>query len=383
MIQLATQYQNAASSAMGKAATLSGPAERLINLSIGDPDQITHDQVIGYAMDDAKNGHTKYTHALGDPELRNSLHIHFHEKYELSIPTDQMLMVVGACHGMYLALKALLNPGDEVLVPEPYFTPYLQQITLNQGIVIPVPTLEEDCFHLTVENLQNAVTPNTKALVLNNPNNPTGASLSKEELTKIVDFAKEHDLIILSDEVYRGFSFDKKFTPLYQIEGARERTIVLGSFSKDYAMTGWRIGYVFGPTHVIDCMRELNEGICFTAPSVSQRAALHALTHHEEILEGLREEYQARVDYVFNRIQTLPNISLHQPEATFYLFANIKGTGLTSEAFCEKAMEEAQVLFLPGTAFGASGEGYVRIACTVDIPKLKEAFDRLEQLNYE
>lgn len=382
MIKLAIHYQDANSSAMGKAATLSGPTDSLINLSIGDPDQITHHQVIESAMDDAKNGHTKYTHALGDPELRNAIQNHFKHKYDLSIPTNEMLMVVGACHGMYLALKALLNPGDEVLVPEPYFTPYLQQITHNQGIAVPVVTRESECFHLRIEALEAALTEKSKILILNNPNNPTGASLSEEELTQIVSFAQKNNLIILSDEVYRGFSFDKAFTPLYQIEGARERTLVLGSFSKDYAMTGWRIGYVFGPEHVIDCMRELNEGICFTAPSISQRAALHALTHHDEILQILREEYQARINYVYERIQTLPGMSLHKPEATFYLFASIKETGLSSEAFCKKALDEAQVLFLPGTAFGASGEGYIRIACTVEIPQLKEAFDRLEMLSY-
>ncbi len=382
MIKLAKQYQDTISSAMGNAATLSGPADNLINLSIGDPDQITYEDVISSAMMDAKDGHTKYTHALGDPELRNALHDHFKTGYGLSIPIHEMLMVVGACHGMYLALKALLNPGDEVLVPEPYFTPYLQQVTHNQGIVVPVPTEASNGFHLTVEALESALTDKTKILILNNPNNPTGASLTKEELTQIVSFAQKNNLIILSDEVYRGFSFDKAFTPLYQIEGARERTLVLGSFSKDYAMTGWRIGYVFGPEHVIDCMRELNEGICFTAPSISQRAALHALTHHEAILDDLRKEYQARVNYVHERVQSVPGMSLHKPEATFYLFASIKETGLSSDAFCEKALKEAQVLFLPGTAFGASGEGFVRIACTVDIPKLKEAFDRLETLLY-
>lgn len=382
MIQLAKQYQNKSTSAMGKAATLSRPDKGLINLSIGDPDQITHESVIRYAMDDAKIGHTKYTHALGDPELRDALQHHFQSEYGYRIETQEMMMVVGACHGMYLALKALLNPGDEVLVPEPYFTPYLQQITLNQGVAVPVPTYEKNGFHLTVNDLERALTPKSKVLILNNPNNPTGASLSKEELIAIVDFAQKHQLIILSDEVYRGFSFDKAFTPLYNIDGAKERTLVLGSFSKDYAMTGWRIGYVFGPEHVIDCMRELNEGICFTAPSVSQRAALHALAHHDDILADLRSEYQARVDYVYDRIQTVPGLTLHRPEATFYLFASIKDTGLSSEAFCKKALEEAQVLFLPGTAFGASGEGYIRIACTVDIPKLKEAFDRLEKLHY-
>jgi aspartate/methionine/tyrosine aminotransferase len=382
MIKLAKQYQDAQSTALGKAATLIGNLDAVINLSIGDPDQITHESVINATMEDAKKGHTKYTHALGDLDVRNALQNHFYKEYALSIPTDEMIMVVGAGHGMYLGLKAILNPGDEVLVPDPHYPPYLQQVLLNQGIPVSVPTLEKDNFHLSVESLETAITPKTRALMLNNPNNPTGASLSKEELSAIVDFAKANDLIILSDEVYRGFSFDKDFTPLYQIEGARERTIVLGSFSKDYAMTGWRIGYAFGPKHVISCMRELNEGICFTAPSISQRAALHALNHHKEILESLRNEYKARVDYVYNRIQTIPGISMHKPEATFYLFISIKETGLTSEAFCDKAMEEAQVLLLPGTAFGVCGEGYVRIACTVAIPKLKEAFDRLETLSY-
>lgn len=382
MITLAKQYQNAEITALGKASTLTGDLDALINLSIGDPDQITHETVIEKALEDARNGHTKYTHALGDPELRTSLKSHFQSEFALSIPTNEMMMVVGAGHGMYLALRAILNPGDEVLIPSPYYPPYPQQVELNQGIPVPVLTTATNCFHLTVDDLKQSLTPRSRALIVNNPNNPTGASLSKNELTEIVAFAKENNLIILSDEVYRGFSFDKAFTPIYQIEGARDCALVFGSFSKDYAMTGWRIGYAFGPKHVIDCMRELNEGICFTASSVSQRAALHALAHHSEILPKLRETYKTRVDYVYRRIQTMPGLSLHQPEGTFYLFVDIKGTGLSSEAFCDKAMEEARVLMLPGTAFGASGEGYVRIACTVDVPVLEEAFDRLEQLQY-
>ena len=382
MITLAKQYQNAETTALGKASTLTGDLDALINLSIGDPDQITHETVIEKALEDARNGHTKYTHALGDPELRTSLKSHFQSEFALSIPTNEMMMVVGAGHGMYLALRAILNPGDEVLIPSPYYPPYPQQVELNQGIPVPVLTTATNCFHLTVDDLKQSLTPRSRALIVNNPNNPTGASLSKNELTEIVAFAKENNLIILSDEVYRGFSFDKAFTPIYQIEGARDCALVFGSFSKDYAMTGWRIGYAFGPKHVIDCMRELNEGICFTASSVSQRAALHALAHHSEILPKLRETYKTRVDYVYRRIQTMPGLSLHQPEGTFYLFVDIKGTGLSSEAFCDKAMEEARVLMLPGTAFGASGEGYVRIACTVDVPVLEEAFDRLEQLQY-
>lgn len=382
MITLAKQYQNAEITALGKASTLTGDLDALINLSIGDPDQITHETVIEESLEDARNGHTKYTHALGDPELRTSLKAHFQSEFALSIPTNEMMMVVGAGHGMYLALKAILNQGDEVLIPSPYYPPYPQQVELNQGIPVPVLTTAANCFHLTVDDLKQALTPHSRALILNNPNNPTGASLSQKELTEIVAFAKENNLIILSDEVYRGFSFDKAFTPIYQIEGARDCALVFGSFSKDYAMTGWRVGYAFGPKHVIDCMRELNEGICFTASSVSQRAALHALAHHSEILPKLQETYKARVDYVYQRVQTMPGLSLHQPEGTFYLFVDIKDTGLSSEAFCDKAMEEARVLMLPGTAFGASGEGYVRIACTVDIPVLEEAFDRLEQLQY-
>jgi len=382
MIKLAKQYQNAPATPLGKAATLTGDIDSLINLSLGDPDQITNEMVIQASLEDAKNGHTKYTHALGDPELRSALKNHFQSEYGVSVETNEMMMVVGAGHGMYLALKSILNPGDEVLVPSPYYPPYPQQVELNQGIPVSVPTVKGNQFHITVEALQKAFTSKTRAIMLNNPNNPTGASLTKEELTQIVSFARENKLIILSDEVYRGFSFDKEFTPIYQIEGARECAVVFGSFSKDYAMTGWRIGYAFGPKHVIDCMRELNEGICFTTSSVSQRAALHALVHHEEILPSLRKVYQARVDYVYRRVQSIPGLSLNKPEGTFYLFVDIKDTGLSSEEFCDKAMDQARVLMLPGTAFGESGQGYVRIACTVDIPVLEEAFDRLEQLNY-
>jgi aspartate/methionine/tyrosine aminotransferase len=377
---ISKRYWNSATTPMGKIADLVRYKSDIINLSLGDPDFTTDKKIIELAMQDAKSGHTHYTDSLGDMELRQEILKNYKSDYNFTADISEVMIVVGACHGMYLVLEAILDDGDEVIVPEPYFTPYLNQIELSRGKCVTLKTYEEEGFQVNSKRFKELITNRTKAIVINTPNNPTGACYSKETLQAIAQVAIENDLIVIADDVYGGFSFRDPVVPIASIEGMKERTITIGSFSKDFAMTGWRIGYVMAPSYIIGCIRDINEGITYTAPSISQRAALYALRMKEMITPPLAEEYKNRVFYAYDRIKNISKMSVIEPQGTFYMMVNIKRTGLSSVEFCEKLLEDAQVLAIPGIAFGDSGEGYIRIACTVGIEQLKIAFDRIEKM---
>lgn len=377
---LSKKYWKSATTAMAEAADTNKNDSSIINLSIGDLDLITNEVIIEQAFLDAKAGHTKYTNPLGDPELIDKLINFYNEDYKVNIKPSEIMMTVGACHGMYLALQAILDDEDEVIVPEPFFTPYSNQITLAKGKIVLLETKEEEKFHINVNKLRELINERTKAIVLNFPNNPTGACLNRKELEEIASVIIENDLIVIADEVYDVFSYNEDFFPMMSIEGMKERTITLGSFSKGYAMTGWRIGYAVAPDFIINCIRDINEGICFTAPSISQRAALHALTMRKNVQPEIVKEYKKRMLYAAERINSIPALSVNEPEGSIYMFINIKRTGLSSQEFSKLLKEKAKVIVIPGNAFGKSGEGYVRIACTVGLEKMREAFDRIKDL---
>lgn len=377
---ISKRHWNSVTTPMGKIADLVRFHNNIINLSLGDPDFTTDEKIVELAMEDAKNGHTHYTDSLGDMELRQEILKSYKNDYGYTADISEVMIVVGACHGMHLVLEAILDDGDEVIVPEPYFTPYLSQIELSRGKCITLETLEEEEYQVNADRLKGLITNRTKAIIINSPNNPTGACYSEDTLKAISEVAIENDLIVIADDVYGAFSFKEPFVPIASFEGMKERTITIGSFSKDYAMTGWRIGYVMAPTFIIDCVRDINEGITYTASAVSQRAAIYALRMKEEITPPLREEYRKRVYYAYERIKKISKMSVIEPQGTFYMMINIKKTGLNSVEFCEKLLEEAQVLAIPGIAFGDSGEGYIRIACTVGIEQLEIAFDRIEKM---
>ena len=377
---LSKKYWNSVSTPMAEVVELAHKYEDLINLSLGDPDLITNAIIIDEAFNDACNGHTKYTDSVGDPELREEIRLYYEKEYGYLLQIKEIMAVVGACHGMHLVLEAILDDGDEVIVPEPYFTPYDNQIKLAGGKLVPLETYEEDDFQLDIERLRALITSRTKAIIVNTPNNPTGTCLSMDSMEALSKLAIENDLIIIADDIYGAFSFCKPFVPITTIAGMKERTITIGSFSKDYAMTGWRIGYILAPDYLINCIRDINEGVCFSAPSISQRAAIHALRLRETIQPKIVNEYKKRVFYTYERINQIPGMSVLSPKGSFYLFVNIKKTGLTSAEVSKKLLEKAHVLVVTGNAFGKSGEGYIRIACTVGLDKLKDAFDRIEKL---
>ena len=377
---LSKKYWNSVSTPMAEAVELAHKYEDLINLSLGDPDLITDSRIINGAFNDAHNGHTKYTDSVGDPELLEEISLYYKKEYGYQVQSKEIMAVVGACHGMHLVLEAILDDGDEVIVPEPYFTPYDNQIKLVGGKLIPLETCEEDDFQIDIEKLKALISNRTKAIIVNTPNNPTGTCLSMDSMKALSEIAIEKDLIIIVDDIYGAFSFSEPFVPITTIAGMKDRTITIGSFSKDYAMTGWRIGYILAPDYLINCIRDINEGVCFSAPSISQRAAMHALRLRETIQPDIVNEYKKRVFYSYERINQIPGMSVLPPRGSFYLFVNIKETGLTSAEVSKKLLEKAHVLVVTGNAFGKSGEGYIRIACTVGLDKLKEAFDRIENI---
>lgn len=352
----------------------------IIDLSIGTPDFITDKIIIEKAMEDAKNGHTKYTDPAGDPEFLRELIKFYKQEYNYNFNIGEVMAVVGACHGMYLVLESIINDGDEVIVHEPYFTPYKEQIKLVGGKAVILKTLEQDNFNINIDGLKSLINNRTKAIILNSPNNPTGAFFDRKLLEKISEIVIKNDLMVISDEVYDDFIYGEKFYPIAAMPGMKERTVTIGSFSKGYAMTGWRIGYVIAPVSIIDCIKNINENICYSAPSISQRAALHALRKRKQVQPKIIEEFRRRIFYSYKRINKIPGLSVLPPKGSIYHFVNIKKTGMTSVEFSAMLARRAKVIVIPGTAFGDSGEGYVRIACIVGIKKLKEAFDRIEKI---
>lgn len=378
---IAKRYWKDQSTAMGKSDEMAKSFDDVINLSLGDPDLITHDIIIDNAFKDAKAGHTKYTDFRGDPEFRAEICKYYKEEYQMDVADEEVFVCASACLGMYLALEAIIDDGDEVILQAPYFTPYPQQVELARGIPVELPTYEEEDFQINIERLESLITERTKALVINSPSNPTGNCLTVETMEKIAEIAVKYDLIVISDDIYTSFSYQNPFVPFATLPGMRERTIILNSFSKNFTMTGWRVGNIIAPDYIIKVIQQINENVVFTAPSVSQRAALHALRHRAEIQPPMIEEYRKRMFYAAERINQIPKLSvIYPPKGSFYLFMNIKETGLTSTEAADKILEEAHVLMLPGNAFGACGEGYVRIACTVNVDTLKEAFDRIEKI---
>ena len=379
---IAKRYWKDQSTAMGQSDVIAKSFNDVINLSLGDPDLITHDIIIDNAFKDAKAGHTKYTDFRGDPELRQEIMKYYKEEFDIDVKDEEVFVCASACLGMYLALEAIVDDGDEVILQAPYFTPYPQQVELARGIPVELPTYEDEDFQINIDRLESLITERTKALVINSPSNPTGNCLTVEVMEKIAQVAEKYDLIVIADDIYTSFSYRNPFVPFASLPGMKERTIILNSFSKNFTMTGWRIGNIVAPNYIIKTIQQINENVVFTAPSISQRAAIHALRNRNEIQPPMVEEYRKRMFYAAERINKIPKLSvIYPPKGSFYLFMNIKETGLTSEQAADLILKEAHVLMLPGNAFGKCGEGYVRIACTVNVDKLKEAFDRIEKIS--
>jgi len=351
----------------------------VISLGIGEPDFGTPEEVCLAALNDARSGHTHYTSAHGDPELVKALVEHINAFYGLSLDPANVLVTNGGMGGLNAFFRAVLDPGDQVLVPEPHFAMYRRNIEFAGGEVVHVPTGFEDGWRLTVEAVERAITPRAKALLLNSPNNPTGAVIPGSTLKELARLVQEKDLLVISDEVYNRFLFNgRPHESIYNQPGMEERTCVLDSFSKTFAMTGWRLGWAFGPSWLIRGMLMVAAYDTISASSISQRAALAALRLDPAVVALMVKEFGRRLDLAYKRLSGMPGVKVHKPAGTFYIFPNFEEYTADSQDFARKLLDRWQVVTLPGASFGPSGTSCLRMACTVPEPKLHEAMDRLE-----
>ncbi|EHL18103.1 hypothetical protein HMPREF9630_01098 [Peptoanaerobacter stomatis] len=351
----------------------------IIDFSIGDIDFTTDMEIINSAFEDAKKGYTSYTESSGLVELRDEICKYQKEEYGLDITNDEVFVSTSACHAMYLAMSCIIDEGDEVIIPTPHFSIYDFCIESKGGKVVYLPTYEEEDFGIDVQRLEDLINPKTKALIINTPNNPTGTCLSKENLEDIAKIVQKYDILVVADDIYTLLSFQNPFIPIASVKNMKDRVITIRSFSKDFAMTGWRIGYIIASKEYIRVVKAINDNIIYSAPSISQRAALHALRSRKKIQEFIKKEFEDRLNLAYEKISRIPKLKVLPVKGTFYMFVNIKSTGMSCEEFCEEAKEKYHILMIPGTAFGEYGQGYVRLAMTLPKDKIQEAFDRIEK----
>lgn len=354
----------------------------IIDLSIGDTDFTTDSAIIDAAFRDARSGHTHYGNPKGDPELIAAYCAAWEEDFGQKLAADHVMVSASSCMGMGLAMMAILDPGDEVIVFSPYFAIYKSQIELAGGVCVEVPTYAGEGYTIDEARLRAAVTPKTKAIIFNNPTNPTGMAYGEDTLRMLARVAEEYDLLIAADEIYTTYLFEGSYVPLRTLPGMEKRTITLNSFSKNFLMTGWRVGMLIAEPEILSVMLNINGSLIYTTPSISQRAALEALRQRARIRETYVAAYRDRIFYSAERIEKIPYLSLVRPKGTFYLFPGVEKTGLSAPEFCRQLLEKAHILVTPGDAFGSTGGGHIRIACTVDIDKLKVAYDRMEKLSF-
>ena len=357
--------------------------EGVIALGVGEPDFKTPYSVRQAAIQNLQHGQTRYTANAGLSELRRAISDYLKRKFDLAYDKkDEILVTVGGSEAIDLAIRAFLNPGDEVLIPEPCFVCYSPIVTLTSGVPVSIQTREEDEFRLTPEQLEAAITPKTKMLVLPYPNNPTGAVMRREHLEAIAEVIRRHDIIVLSDEIYAELTYNGRHVSIASLPGMKERTIVVNGFSKTFAMTGWRLGYAAGPAAAIKQMTKLHQYAIMSAPTTAQYAAIVALDHCEENIRQMREEYNTRRRFV---VDAFNKMGLHtfEPEGAFYVFPCIKSTGLGSEEFCERLLYEKKVAVVPGNAFGDSGEGFIRVSYSYSVQHLSAALRRIAEFLQE
>lgn len=375
---LSDKIKNIKPSGIRKFFDIAAQTEGVISLGVGEPDFPTPWSVRKVAIDTIERKRTVYTANPGLIELRKTICDRLDKKMRLKYDTDEVIVTVGGSEAIDLAIRAIIDPGDEVLVVEPSFVCYAPITELSSGVVVPLETSADTDFKLTAETLRSKITDKTKMLILPYPNNPTGGIMTKEELLPIAEVLKNTNIVVLSDEIYSELTYGgEKHTSIAQLDGMKERTIIVNGFSKAYAMTGWRLGYVTGPKPIIEQMLKLHQYAIMSSPTISQYAGIEAIKHCDEEITKMVKEYDARRRLIvkeFNRM----GLTCFEPKGAFYVFPCIKSTGLSSEEFCARLVEEYKVAIVPGNAFGSSGEGYVRVSYAYSINHILEALKRIE-----
>lgn len=350
-----------------------------ISLGVGEPDFVTPWHIRNTGIQSLEQGRTYYTSNAGLIELRREIVKYLERRVSLSYsPEKEVMVTVGGSEAIDLCIRALVNPGDEVLIPEPCFVCYKPCTILTGGVPVPIVTRAENRFKLTAQQLKDAITPKTKLLILPYPNNPTGGIMTKEDLEEIAKVLRGTNIMILSDEIYGELTYGLKHTSIANIEGMKERTVLVNGFSKTYAMTGWRLGFAVGPAEVMKQMLKVHQFAIMSSPTTSQYAAIEALKHGDEDIERMKEEYDCRRRVIvdgFNRI----GLHCFEPEGAFYVFPSVQSTGLSSDNFSEKLLYTQKVAVVPGTAFGKSGEGFVRCSYAYSVKNIQKALERIDR----
>ena len=348
-----------------------------ISLGVGEPDFDTPWRVREEGIYSLERGRTFYTSNAGLKELRYEISEYLERKYELVYdPNHEITVTVGGSEGIDIAMRTILDPGDEVIVVQPCFVSYVACVVMAGGTPVIVSLKEEDKFKLKKEQLEAAVTDKTKAMIISFPNNPTGAIMTKEELEPIAEFAKEHDIVVISDEIYSELTYKTEHVSIASLPGMRERTLVVNGFSKGLAMTGWRLGYICGPQIIMEQMVKIHQYAILCAPTNSQYAAIEGLKNCDDEIQKMRTAYNERRRYLMHTFKEM-GLRCFEPFGAFYVFPNIQEFGMTSEEFATELLREEKVAVVPGSAFGASGEGYIRISYAYSLDDLKEALGRV------
>lgn len=355
----------------------------VLSLSIGEPDFQTPYHIRQAGIEAIEQGKTFYTPSKGLLSLRKEIADFYQRKYGLSYdPASEIIVTIGASEAIEVALMTLLNPGDEVILVSPSYLSYEPLVIMCGGTVVNVETRECEGFKLTAEALKAKLTDKTRLIILNYPNNPTGSIMTSSDYAEIADVIRGKDIHVLSDEIYSELNYTKVHASLAQVDGMRDQVVVINGFSKTYAMTGWRLGYICASSEMTAYLAKHHQNAVMTAPTISQFAAIEALRNGDEDIERMRDEYDMRRRYIVERLNAI-GLSCTEPKGAFYVFANIQKTGYTSEAFCDALLESKKVALIPGNAFGKSGEGYIRLSYCYSLAHIMDALKRLEDFLQE
>ncbi|MBO7249806.1 MAG: aminotransferase class I/II-fold pyridoxal phosphate-dependent enzyme [Clostridia bacterium] len=350
----------------------------VVGLTVGQPDFVTPWHIREAGIESLEKGRTYYTSNAGTFELREEINTYMTRRFGVSYkPESEIIVTVGGSEAIDIALRSIITPGDEVIIPTPSFVCYAPLTRVAGGVPVTLETRYEDKFKIDPEMLKSLITPRTKMLVLPYPNNPTGAIMTKEELQAVAEVIRDTNIVVLSDEIYAEMTYGHNHCSFASIEGMWERTIVASGFSKTYAMTGWRLGYICAPAPLTEQMLKIHQYGIMSSPTTSQFAAIEALKNGDEDIKMMVDEYNRRRRYIYNSLKSI-GIDSFEPEGAFYIFPNIKEFGLTSEEFCEKLLYNYKCAIIPGNAFGAGGEGFARISYAYSIKHITQALERIE-----
>ena len=376
---VADKIKNIKPSGIRKFFDIANSIEDCISLGVGEPDFDTPWHIAEEGIYSLEQGRTFYTSNQGLPELREEISKWNKRKYNLDYSKEEIIITCGGSEAIDIALRATLNPGDEVIILEPNYVCYEPDIILAGGVPIKIKLKNENEFRLTPEELESVITPKTKILLMNYPNNPTGAIMAKEDLEKISKVIIKHDLLVISDEIYSELTYVGSHCSIGSLPNMKERTITINGFSKTFSMTGWRLGYVMGPKEIMEQIKKIHQFVIMSAPTISQYAGLEALRNGDEDIERMKKEYDKRRKYLLKEFNRL-GLPCFEPKGAFYIFPDIRKYGMSSEEFATELLNKEHVVVVPGTAFGDSAEGYIRISYAASMDKLRIFIESLRHL---